>query len=106
MVKLFANSGDPDQTPRSAASDLGLHCLQMSPLWDARLIWVKPVFIRAKPPPPLPLNSDGGPNYKHMFGVRTGVLYLIHETSQQNIYNHKHWDETKQTAIWSQNTRK
>ena len=26
MVKLFANSGYPDQTPRSAASDLGLHC--------------------------------------------------------------------------------
>ena len=26
MVELFANSGDPDQTPRSAASDLGLHC--------------------------------------------------------------------------------
>ena len=27
MAKLFANSGDTDQTPRSAASDLGLHCL-------------------------------------------------------------------------------
>ena len=25
-----ANSIDPDQTPRSAASDLGLHCLPMS----------------------------------------------------------------------------
>ena len=24
---LVANSVDPDQTPRSAASDLGLHCL-------------------------------------------------------------------------------
>ena len=24
MVEPFANSGDPDQTPRSAASDLGL----------------------------------------------------------------------------------
>ena len=30
-----ANSVDPDQTPRSAASDLGLHCLLMSLLWDA-----------------------------------------------------------------------
>ena len=28
MVELFANSEDPDQTPRSAASDLGLHCLR------------------------------------------------------------------------------
>ena len=27
MVALFANSGDPDETSRSAASDLGLHCL-------------------------------------------------------------------------------
>ena len=24
---IYANSADPDQTPRSAASDLGLHCL-------------------------------------------------------------------------------
>ena len=38
---LNANSADPDQTPRSAASDLGLHCLQRSHLWDARLKWVK-----------------------------------------------------------------
>ena len=28
---LNANSVDPDQTPRSAASDLGLHCLPMAP---------------------------------------------------------------------------
>ena len=27
---LHANSADPDQTPRSVASDLGLHCLLMS----------------------------------------------------------------------------
>ena len=31
-----ANSGDPDQTPRSAASDLGLHGLPRSQNWDAR----------------------------------------------------------------------
>ena len=30
MVELFANSGDPDQTPRSAASDLGLQCLPIT----------------------------------------------------------------------------
>ena len=30
MAKLFANSGDPDQTPRSAAFDLGLHCLRIT----------------------------------------------------------------------------
>ena len=31
---FHANSVDPDQTPRSAASDLGLNCLPMSLLWD------------------------------------------------------------------------
>ena len=36
-----ANSVDPDQMPHSAASDLGLHYLPMSLLWEARLKWVK-----------------------------------------------------------------
>ena len=36
-----ANSVDPDQTPRSAASDLVLHCLLMFLFWDARHKWVK-----------------------------------------------------------------
>ena len=40
MPVINANSVDPDQTPRSAASDLGLHCLPMSHLWDARNKWV------------------------------------------------------------------
>ena len=35
-----ANSVDPDQTPRSTASDLGLHCLPMSLLWDTSHNWV------------------------------------------------------------------
>ena len=39
MVELFANSGDPDQTPRSAASDLCLHCLPV--LGVSSLQWVK-----------------------------------------------------------------
>ena len=30
MAKLFANSGDPDQTLRSVASDLGVHCLPIT----------------------------------------------------------------------------
>ena len=30
MVELFANKGDPDQTPRSVASDLGLDCLPIT----------------------------------------------------------------------------
>ena len=32
MVELVANSGDPDQMPHSAASDLGLHCLPVTHL--------------------------------------------------------------------------
>ena len=38
---MLANSGDPDQMPRSVASDLGLHGLPISQKCDARLIWVK-----------------------------------------------------------------
>ena len=41
MYEPNANSVNPDQTPRSAASDLGLYCLPMSILWDARLERVK-----------------------------------------------------------------
>ena len=41
MDKLFANSEDPDQTPRSAASDLGLHCLPITLLRVSRLHWVR-----------------------------------------------------------------
>ena len=41
MANLFANSGDPDQTPRSAASDLDLHCLPITLLQVSRLQWVK-----------------------------------------------------------------
>ena len=41
MAKLFANSGDPDQTPHSAASDLDLHCLPITLLRVSRLQWVK-----------------------------------------------------------------
>ena len=40
MIELFANSGDPDQTPRSAASDQGLHFLLITPLGVSRLQWV------------------------------------------------------------------
>ena len=40
MAKLFANSGDPDQTPHSAASDPGLHCLPLTLLRVSRLQWV------------------------------------------------------------------
>ena len=43
MAKPFANSGDPDQTPRSVASDLDLHCLPVTLLGVSRLQWVKSI---------------------------------------------------------------
>ena len=46
MAKLFANSGDPDQTPRSAASDLGLHCLPITLLGVSRLQWVNILVLK------------------------------------------------------------
>ena len=42
---LNANSVDPDQTPRSAASDLGLRCLLMSLLWDTRHMFANVPFM-------------------------------------------------------------
>ena len=35
----FANSGEPDQMPRSVASDLGLHCLLITLLRVSQLQW-------------------------------------------------------------------
>ena len=47
MIELFANSGDPDQTPQNAASDLGLHCLPITSLGVSRQQWVnKPHLMR------------------------------------------------------------
>ena len=42
---MQANSEDPDQTPHSVASDLGLPYLPMSHIKDARHIWVKNAII-------------------------------------------------------------
>ena len=42
---MQTNSGDPDQTPHSVVSDLGLHYLPMSHKKDARHIWVNNAII-------------------------------------------------------------
>ena len=41
MVELFVNSREPDQTPRSAASDLVLQGLPVTRLRAPNLQWVK-----------------------------------------------------------------
>ena len=38
---LWANSGDPDQTPHSVAPDLDPHCFPMSHIKDVSLVWIK-----------------------------------------------------------------
>ena len=53
MAKLFANSGDPDQMLHSVASDLGLHCLQITLLRVSRLKWVDPSEQKHFPSAPL-----------------------------------------------------
>ena len=40
MVELLVNSGYHDQTPRSAASDQGLHCLPVTFLGVSRFLGV------------------------------------------------------------------
>ena len=37
MAEVFANSEGPDQTPHSAASVLGLHCLPITLLGVSRI---------------------------------------------------------------------
>ena len=40
MAGICKKNEDPDQTPRSAASDLDLHCLPNTLLGVSRLQWV------------------------------------------------------------------
>ena len=57
MFELFANSVGPDQTPRSAASHLGLHCLPVTRLGVSSLQWIKP-----------------STSFHHGFVIRCGIL--------------------------------
>ena len=40
MSKLLVNSRDPNRTPHSVASDLGLYCLPVTLMGVSRLKWV------------------------------------------------------------------
>ena len=51
--ELNANGVDPDQTPRSAASDLDLNCSPTPLLWEASHKWVKlPLVYKMTEPYP------------------------------------------------------
>ena len=57
---LLANSEDPDQTPRSVASDLGLHCLPMShPGEVTNQSQERPLHYMALPTPPVRVTYPG-----------------------------------------------
>ena len=45
MVKIFANSGDPDQTLQNVVSDLGLHRLPIILLGVSRQQWLSKIYI-------------------------------------------------------------
>ena len=47
MPVVNANYTDPDQTPRSAASNLGVHYLALALLGVSRLKWIKLVQVVA-----------------------------------------------------------
>ena len=57
---------EPDQTPRSAASDLGLCCLSMSHKKDARLIWVNILTI---------FQRTGGTNDQLFYKLQQTLVY-------------------------------
>ena len=45
MAELFANSRDPDKTPRSAVSDLGLYCLPVTRLGSSVFNGLSTIFL-------------------------------------------------------------
>ena len=45
QIKYSINKQYHNQTPRSVASDLSLHCLHMSNKEDAMLVWVKDEIV-------------------------------------------------------------
>ena len=48
MASFSTNSGDPDQTPHSAVSDLGLLCLQLTLFGVSRLQWVNALHLASR----------------------------------------------------------
>ena len=69
----FSKQWRPDQTSRSAASDLGLQWLPMSQKWDARLIWLNEASIRI-------FSESNSGNEHHQSHI---TLYLVYKTSIQ-----------------------
>ena len=87
MVELFANSGDPDQMPHFAASDLNLHFLPITLLGVSRLHWVNSEILLYI------MREYGGAHW-------IDLLYRIYSKSfdRQALANSEDPDEMPQNA--------
>ena len=86
MSKLFANSGDPDQTPHSAASDLNLHCLSVTLFGVSRIKWVNAV-----------------PNYNELMQLQTVKYYKQKENGNQSVQSFKKDDHNASITTQQEN---
>ena len=80
ISEFIANSVDPDQTLHTVASDLGLHCLPMSLLWDAWHKWVKIFFCG--------LQSTGGCREKKDIAVETFLDLMTYPNLPSSTFKH------------------
>ena len=83
MVELFANSGSPDQTSRSAAFDLGLHFTRLG---VSSLQWIKGTGIVTLGLFFAIISAKGD----RMFDILSALLYLV--PFERGLFqNRKNW---------------
>ena len=83
IEQSVSKSGESDQTPRSAASDLVLHCLSMSHTNDARLKWVK--FLEEFPGR---ISVDSDLYHFYIAIIAVDWLYSAAKSSQNTLFQH------------------
>ena len=91
---MFANSEDPDQTPRYATSDLGLHCLPATRLGVSSPQWINlKIHIKGG------LKNDTSSN----FSIDNVYLYTFNNHSIQitNYSNNTDISKSNRTEITS-----
>ena len=78
MAKLFTNSGDADQKPHCAVSDLGRHFLPVSFSDVLRLKWVQSVFFLN----PISLRACSCGNFICFFYVVVTIMQYIYSVQK------------------------